>query len=79
MDGRKLRVGDKIPGLYPSTYTPDDIKEDKAKLHWTRLGSVPPVMNRVEWIHPEGRFVTVRFIFDGGSFCESFLLGRGTP
>lgn len=71
-----IRVGDTLPGLYPSTYTDKDIDDDRllrqqVKRHPTRRS---PVRNRVEWIHPEGRFVVVRFLYDHGSFCESFPL-----
>lgn len=37
----------------------------------TRL---PPERGRVVYIHPEGRFYTLEFTFERGSFRESFLL-----
>jgi len=30
------------------------------------------------YIHPENRYCTARFDFPGGSYNESFLLGRST-
>ncbi len=53
-----IRLGDKLTGIYPSTFT----KEDRADV---------PVTARVVWLHPLARFVVIEFTFPGGgSFCE---------
>lgn len=65
-----IQIGDVLPGVFPSTFTLEE------------MGAVPrkqlgrdrriPVRAVVEWIHPAGRFVTIRFEFGGGaSFRES--------
>lgn len=69
-----IRVGDKLPGLYPSAYTDKDIDDDRQLRQQTYCS---PVRNRVEWIHPDGRFAVIRFSYDNGSFCESFSLKGG--
>ena len=74
-----IRVGDKLPGLFPSTYTDKDIDDDnrlrqQEKRRQRTYRSA--VRNRVEWLHPAGRFAVVRFQYDNGSFCESFPLKR---
>lgn len=71
-----IRVGDKLPGLYPSIYTDKDVDDDRQLRQpgRRRAGRRSPVHNRVEWIHPVGRFAVVRFLYDNGSFCESFPL-----
>lgn len=77
MDMKETRPGVSLPGLYPSTFTPQEIEADQEKrTRRRRPGEQSPVEARAEWVHPEGRFVTVRFFFDGGSFCESFLSGK---
>lgn len=75
-----IRVGDKLPGLYPSTYSDKDIDDDRqlhqqAKRRQRMYRSA--VRSRVEWIHPAGRFAVVRFQYDNGSFCESVPLRGG--
>ena len=47
---------------------------------WVHFGEVKAVRMSgvVEYIHPEGRFYTVRFTAEKGSFAESYFLpGRG--
>ena len=43
----------------------------------TTTASFASRRNRVEWIHPDGRFAVIRFSYDNGSFCESFSLKGG--
>lgn len=75
---RAVKLGASIPGLYPSTFTAHDVemdKQERASRH--RRPWVPkPVENRVEYVHPDGRYATVRFLFERGTFCESFRLRR---
>ena len=53
-----IRLGDKLTGIYPSTFT----KEDRADV---------PATARVGCLHPLARFVVIEFTFPGGgSFCE---------
>lgn len=74
-----IRLGDTIPGLYPSYYTLKDIQEERrlANPRLRRHGDRSPVRAVVEYIHPKGRFVTVRYHYDGGSFCEAVLTRGG--
>lgn len=47
-----LRAGERLPNLYPSTYTSDDIKADKAlRARRPRPGERSPVEARV--VHPQ--------------------------
>lgn len=66
-----MKVGDKLPGVFPTTFTP----EEKGMAPIGKKSAFDrkiPVVARVEYIHPKGRFITVRFDFGGGfSFCES--------
>lgn len=76
---RQFQIGDSIPNLYPSNYTKGQIMED-VRLQNPRLRSrldPSPVEAVVEYIHPEGRFLTVRFLYDSGSFCESKQMLEG--
>lgn len=71
----KIKIGDHIPGLYPSTYTSQEIEADKQlRRRKRRPWEHSPVDNRVEYIHPKRRYAVVRFLFDAGSFCEAFTL-----
>lgn len=75
-----IRLGDKLPGLYPSAYTDKDIDDDRQLRQQEKRRQrtyCSPVRNRVEWIHPDGRFAVIRFSYDNGSFCESFSLKGG--
>lgn len=80
----RLKVGDRLSGLYPHHYTKSEIAEDKrlqAKLR-AKQRLLPwehkPVEAVVEYIHPESRFATIRFRFERDSFCESFGLRGGS-
>lgn len=69
------KVGDVIPGLLPSVYTPDFSTPQKKRMH-ERMEK-PPRRAVVEYIHPERRYATVRFEYDGGAaFRESVDLER---
>lgn len=76
-----IKPGDIIPGMYPSYYSPKDIQEERRlsnpKLRTRR--DRDPVKAVVEYVHPQGRFVTLRFWYGNGSFCESKLLRGETP
>ena len=83
MSTKKLRVGDELPGIYPSIYSGHDIAEDKqirTKLK-ARQRLLPwehkPVHATVEYIHPLGRYIVARFRYEHGSFCEAVSLGGG--
>ena len=58
-----IRLGDKLTGIYPSTFT----GEDRGRV---------PVPARVVWLPPLARFVVVEFTFPGGSFRECWRLKR---
>lgn len=47
-----------------------------AKIEYGMTGGsmLPPEKGRVVYIHPEGRFYTLEFRFDRGSFRESYPL-----
>ena len=80
MTGKHLHVGDVLPGLFPSTYTPDMTKKEqerRGKARKRQRLDRPPMRATVVYIHPERRFVTVEFDYgDGYKFRESFLCGR---
>lgn len=62
-----IKVGQVLPGVYPSVYTDGDIAKERqlrGKLQgrqrqnpWDRC----PVTAVVEWIHPESRFCVIRY------------------
>ena len=72
-----IRVGDVIPGLLPSVYTPDASTPARKRKH-ARLER-PPRRAVVEYINPEHRFATIRFEYAGGaSFREAVDMERRT-
>lgn len=73
LDMSHIAVGKSISGLYPSTMSNEDIKEDKQR-RVQRERRKNPMKNKVVYIHPLQRYLTVEFVFDGGTFRESFLL-----
>lgn len=72
-----IRVGQVLPGQYPSTFTPEEkgyVPEGSRRSAFDRK---IPVTATVEWIHPERRFAVIRFRFASGkSFCECRALRR---
>ena len=68
-----MNIGDPIQA-YPSEYRANgEIKGDKKVI----LRPQPPREARVEYIHPRRRYITVRFTYAFGSFCESFPYPKG--
>ncbi len=63
MDNEVLRVGDHVRRRIDAM--PGKRSEDYNIIYPIEEGTVV-------YIHPEGRFHTVRFDFPSGSFCESF-------
>ncbi len=63
MDNEVLRVGDHVRRRIDAM--PGERSEDYNIIYPIEEGTVV-------YIHPEGRFHTVRFDFPSGSFCESF-------
>lgn len=68
-----IQVGDQLKGITPRDYV--ELEEPKRKPSPMRPHR--PLGNRVEYIHPKGRFATIRFFYAFGSFCESRSLYRG--
>lgn len=62
--------------VFPSIFTPEErgeAPEGKASAFDRKI----PVKRSIEYIHPERRYVSIRFTFDSGlSYCESFCLWR---
>lgn len=75
MKNRAIHVGVSLPGLYPSTMSDEEIKKDRWRQNH-RDRKHHPMKNKVVYIHPLRRYLTVEFMFDGGTFRESFLLRR---
>lgn len=72
-----IRVGQVLPGRYPSTFTPEERGEFTWRSKLYGKDRRIPVTATVEWIHPERRFAVIRFRFDSGlSFCECKALRR---
>lgn len=65
-----------INGVFPYIFTPEErglSPEGKGSAFDRKI----PVKRSVEYVHPEGRYATVRFTFDSGlSYCESYCLWR---
>ena len=79
-----IRVGQVVPGIYPSFYTEGDVRKEtaiRAKLR-NRQRLTPweltPVKATVEWVHPEGRYCVLRFQYThpDRSFRECRALRR---
>ena len=66
--GAIVRPGDGLPGLLPAT------GEEMALSGFP--SAAPPPGAVLEWIHPQGRFCTVRFRSPAGVFRESFPILR---
>ena len=63
--------------LFPSIFTQEERGEGPKRTKGPQEESVCEIQRTVEYVHPKGRFVTVRFTFTHGlSFCESVLLDR---
>lgn len=73
---RAVHLGQVLPGVYPSTFTP----EERGVLPGGKPSSFNqpiPVTATVVYIHPEGRYVAIEFRFlSGASFRECRMLRR---
>ena len=71
-----IRVGDKLEGVYPSTFTPEERGLKPARPNSGRDRKIP-VEARVCYIHPEHRYLVAKFTFPhGGSFRECVWIRR---
>ncbi len=65
-----IRVGDKLEGVFPSTFAPED-KRYNPSGSWPRSDRKVSVEARVYYIHPQLRYVTIEFKFaHGATFRE---------
>lgn len=65
-----IQVGDKLAGVFPSTFTPEE-KGVGAPGPWSRTSHKIPVEARVYYIHPQLLYVTIEFNFaHGATFRE---------
>ena len=73
-----IRVGDKLEGVFPNTFTPED-KRCNPSGSWSRSDRKVSVEARVCYIHPQLRYVTIEFKFaHGATFreCRRLRIGR---
>lgn len=71
-----IKVGDKLAGVFPSTFTPEE-KGLGAPGPWSGTVRRIPVEARVCYIHPKLRYVTIEFRFShGASFRECLGIRR---
>lgn len=70
-----IQVGDQLKGIAPREFYETDEKRKDGRGNLTRLSR--PSKAVVEYVHPKGRFATIRFFYAFGSFCESRSLYRG--
>lgn len=68
-----IKVGDKLEGVFPSTFTPED-KRCNPSGSWSRSDRKVSVEARVCYIHPKLRYVTIEFRFSHGA-CFRECLG----
>lgn len=71
-----IRVGDKLEGVFPSTFTPNErgLKQERPDSGRDRKILVE---TRVCYIHPDHRYLVAEFTFPhGGSFRECVWIRR---